>query len=455
LKNTFYILLIFISALASKAQITLAETEKFKLIQPSYKEKVNYRYKLENNSNEVIKTFDQSYYFGRFNKMKLAIVSKTEDKIYSYNIFNANTGEFVLNWDAKELRELNDSIFKIKKRDEQKNDGTAYWIVIDKTGGQIIENKFTDYFGPNYDEQTKLIYSNYDKEIVKLYSTDGKVKHEFNGYSFPRISEGNLILTKNNKLGIVDFSGKIMVPFEYEKLDVSNNKLLAVILKGNKSMCEIYSDLSRTNLELSKEGTYLDKSNYYEPAISKSADYWMIANKEKQYFYNSNYELFLDGNGEVDKDDSTYYFYWSISQKHNQLYLMQFDFGSGEKPPIVVSKEGQILSLKNEDVVFCRQTIDGKTLENSAFTFLFDPQKKPKESLLLIDAQNKFVPYKVIHQLDNMIVFEIEQNGKKQIVHFDGEEGINFFSRLTNPTIKLIDVDRTFLKTLIYCFSLQ
>jgi hypothetical protein len=79
---------------------------------------------------------------------------------------------------------------------------------------------------------------------------------------------------------------------------------------------------------------------------------------------------------------------------------------------------------------FADKQLDGKTLENSAFTFLFDPQKKPTRIYFIIDNQKKFVPYKVIHQLDNMIVFELEQNGKKQIVHFDGEETINFFSKL-------------------------
>jgi hypothetical protein len=133
-------------------------------------------------------------------------------------------------------------------------------------------------------------------------------------------------------------------------------------------------------------------------------------------------------------------------QKYNELYLLQFDYGSGFKSPIVVSKEGQVLTCKSEGVIFCRQNLDTKLYENSPYTILFDPQKKAQESILIIDNQKKFVPYKLIHQLDNMIVFELEQNGQKQIVHFDGEQTITFFSKLNNASLKLMNADRTFFK---------
>lgn len=427
------------------SQTKIAESTNFILEEKGYKEKVDYKYCLYNSAKEIVKKYDNTYWFKNPNKTNVIIASKKEGDNYRYSIFDINNGDFITDWNYERITELNDSIFGLKIRNINK-ESVNKWVVINKKGEKLIEKDFAGHSSPSYDQTHHLIYSNNDKGTIEFFTTDGKTKYVLKGYDSPSIDDGLLFVYKENKRGVIDFKEEIIIPFEYNQLEVSNGKLYGTKMVNSKSICEVYSDVTRSTIEFSREGDYISKSSYYNPNSFESVNYWMTANKRKQFFYDTNYNLFLDGNGDVDPNDSTYYLYWDIIQKHNDLYLLQYDFGSGAKSPIVVSKEGQILTCKNEDVVFCRQNMDAKLYGSSPYTIMFDPQKKPQESILIIDSQKNFVPYKVIHQLDNMIVFEINQNEKKQIGHFNGEETITFFSKLNNVTIKLINVDRTFFK---------
>jgi hypothetical protein len=427
------------------SQTKIAESINFILEEKGYKEKVDYKYCLYNSSKEIVKKFDKTYWFKNPNKENLIIVSKEEGREYRYSIFDITKGDFITDWNYERITELNDSIFKLKLRNVNK-ESVNKWVIVNKKGEKLIEKDFTGYSGPSYDEKHQLIYSNYDKEIIEFFTTSGKTKYVLKGYDSPSIEDGLLFVTKDNKRGIIDFKEEVIVPFEYNQLEVSFGKLYGTKIINSKSVCEIYSDVERSKTEFSVEGDYILKSSYYNPNSFESIKYWMTANKKNQFFYDINYNLFLEWSGDVDANDSTYYLYWDIIQRHNDFYLLQFEYGSGLKNPIVVAKEGQVLTCKNEDVVFCRQNLDTKLYENSPYTILFDPQKKPQESILIIDNQKNFVPYKVIHQLDNMIVFEIEENGKKQIGHYNGEETITFFTNLNNASLKLMNADRTFFK---------
>jgi len=427
------------------SQTKIAESANFILEQKGYKEKVDYKYCLYNSTKEIVKKFDKSYWFTKPNKENLIIVSREEGGNYRYSIFDISKGDFITDWNYERITELNDSIFKLKTRNVNK-ESINKWIIVNKKGEKLIDKDFIGYSGPSYDPTHQLIYSNYDKEIIEFFTTSGKTKYVLKGYDSPTIEDGLLFVFKDNKRGIIDFKEEVIVPFEYTQLEVSYGKLYGTKIINSKSVCEIYSDVSRSTIEFSKEGNYISKSSYYDPNSSQSTNYWMTANKKKQFFYDTNYNLFLEWTGDTETNDSTYYLYWDITQKHNELYLLQFDYGSGFKSPIIISKEGQVLTCKNEEVVFCRQNLDTKLYEKSPYSILFDPQKKPQECILIIDRQKKFVPYKVLHQLDNIIVFEIEENGKKQIGHYNGEETITFFTNLNNASLKLMNADRTFFK---------
>lgn len=425
------------------SQTKIAESANFILEEKGYKEKVDYKYCLYNSSKEIVKKFDNTYWFKNPNKENLIIVSKEENKEHKYSIFDINKGDFIIDWNYERISELNDSIFKLRIRNINK-ESVIKWVIINKKGEKLIEKNFTGYSGPSYDKTHQLIYSSNDKEIIEFFTTNGKTKYVLKGYDTPYINDGLLFVYKDNKRGIIDFKEEIIVPFEYNQLEVSYGKLFGSKNVNSKSVCEVYSDVNRTKTEFSIEGDNIEKLSYYNVNTQENVDYWLIANKAKESFFSTNYELFLSGEGDMDKNDSSYFFYWRIMQTCNDLYLMDYDFGYGEKTPILVNKNTKLLICKSHDVVFCTQNLDGNKYNNSGFTALYDPSKKATENILLFDKNNKIIPYKVYYQTGNMIVIELNDNGKSKFALSDGEGNLNFFSKLDNIDAKKPSVDRSF-----------
>lgn len=443
MKHFSLILLFTIAAKLVVSQTKIAESANFILEQKAYKEKVDYKYCLYNSSKEIVKKFDDKYLFKYPNKQNLIIVSKEDGESYRYSIFDVNKGDFIVDWNYEKVTELNDSIFKLKIRNVNK-ESIQKWNIVNKKGEKLIDKDFIGYGGPSYDETYQLIYSNYDKGTIEFYSTTGKTKYVLTGYDSPLIEDGFLFVYKNDKLGIINFKEEVIVPFEYNQLQIKNDKLFGTKMVNSKSVCEVYSDVNRSKTEFSIDGDNIEKLSYYNINKEKNESYWLIASKTKESFFSENYELFLIGEGEMDKNDSSYFFYWRIMQTCNDLFLMDYDFGYGEKTPILVNNNSKLLICKSHDVVFCPQYLDGKKFSNSGYTALFDPSKKVNENILLLDKNNKITPYKVFYQTGSMMIIELTINGKSRLAVSNGEGSLNFFSALENVDSKKPIVDRSF-----------
>ena len=100
-------------------------------------------------------------------------------------------------------------------------DDTSDRMDLFDTKGKIIYSvTYNDYRRTFEDGNTRYIYSIIDSK-VKVF--DGKTTHDFDVERIHQIKNKWIVAENDGKIGIIDFNGNIIIPYEYDELFISHD----------------------------------------------------------------------------------------------------------------------------------------------------------------------------------------------------------------------------------------
>ena len=426
----------------------LRENEKFQIreIQLPYLEKygdtvqtkfkvVNYDLVAKDGSKQLI--FEYITLKGDFPTDFYEVVYKKKS-----GLINASSGEIIVPCLYERINKLTDSLFMGRKNGYHIYSSTGK-LIIDKPLKQI-----------GYNSNTNFIYDKSGKELV-TYSTKGEELVNFKA-KYVMGNDDYFIVEKNGKQGIIDFTGKTLLPIQYDAISLCLTP--GYIRVGTKTKSGLkygmYSDYtlaqeifpvehssldeitiedydnntSATAFALQKsqggvltildaeKKTYLEFKNYYEEIdfIVKHHDYYLI------YETTGQFGLYLNGTGPI-QNTSAYSEYYPLDETKGLKDYSIF-FGYDNKgamlPNIYGSKRNYFFDLQYPSFEYYSEKCYAVTDEKHG-TGLFLPKqekflvymKKKSEDIYAIEGFMKDLNIVAMASYEgNFLVYDLHQD---------------------------------------------
>lgn len=167
--------------------------------------------------------------------------------------------------------------------------------VIDKKGKLLIEPKYLDVFIPNPSKDVFICYENSEK--FKILNSSGKeLFKEYDDVTALQTSELNLDFEKkflrfkkDDKYGLIDYDGNVIVSANYDELTSLKNKPGEILAK-KKDKVGVLNSNGEIKIEIKYDSIIGDE--YYNDETGYSKTGYIVGNKENSgflYGYLNNY----------------------------------------------------------------------------------------------------------------------------------------------------------------------